>query len=66
MIRAVGARGGYVFTDGAFTREARVLARCSRVELIDGQSIIDWLRGEISPEVAALEPQVDGEVARIA
>jgi restriction system protein len=65
MIRAARARGGYVFTGGAFTREARVLARCSRVELIDGQSIIDWLR-ERSPEVAALEPRADGEVARIA
>jgi restriction system protein len=45
LIRAVGACGGYLFTGGEFTREARELALRSRVEILDGRSIIDWLRG---------------------
>jgi restriction system protein len=44
VIRAAGARGGYLFTGGEFTREAREVARSSRIELIDGQTIVDWLR----------------------
>jgi restriction system protein len=50
VIRAAGARGGYLFTAGEFAREARELALCSRIELIDGQSIIDWLRWVNPPE----------------
>jgi restriction system protein len=44
VIRAAGARGGYLFTGGEFTLEAREVARSSRIELIDGQTIVDWLR----------------------
>jgi restriction system protein len=65
VIRAAGARGGYLFTGGEFTREARELARSSRVELIDGRSIIDWLRSASPPE-AAQEPRTHEEPARIA
>ena len=43
VIRAAGARGGYLFTCGEFTRDACELARSSRIELIDGHSINDWL-----------------------
>jgi restriction system protein len=38
VIRAAGARGGYLFTGGELTREARELARSSCIELIDGRS----------------------------
>ncbi len=65
VIRAAGARGGYLFTAGEFAREARELALCSRIELIDGQSIIDWLRSASPPE-AAQEPRTHEEPARIA
>lgn len=65
LIRTVGARGGYLFTGGEFTREACGLARSSRVELIDGQSIIDWLRWA-PPLEAAREPRARGLLARIA
>ncbi len=44
VIRAAGARGGYLFTCGEFTRDACELAPTNRIELIDGQSIIHWLR----------------------
>jgi restriction system protein len=71
VIRAAGARGGYLFTGGEFTREARVLARISRIELIDGQSTINWLRWVNPPEAAhrpetAQGPRVHGELVRIA
>jgi restriction system protein len=52
VIRAAGARGGYLFTAGEFTREARELALGCRIELIDGQSIIDWLRWVDAPRTA--------------
>jgi restriction system protein len=63
-IRAVSARGGYLFTVGEFTREARVLARISRVELIGGASGTGWFRAAI-PSTAP-EPQEDGVLSRIA
>src|ERR1700761_9479009 len=44
-LAAVGARGGFVLTMGGFTREARELARATRIELIGGKRLIAWLRG---------------------
>ncbi|MGA2342815.1 MAG: restriction endonuclease [Steroidobacteraceae bacterium] len=56
IIRAAGASGGYLFTGGEFTCEARELARCTRIELIDGALLrVDWLRSARSPE-SALAP----------
>jgi restriction system protein len=52
-IQAARASGGYLLTGGEFTRETRELARSARIELIDGQSIVDWLR---SPKSAAAAP----------
>jgi restriction system protein len=63
LIRAAGARGGYLFSGGEFTREARVLARCSRIELIDGRST--WLHPASSPQTMP-EPRARGKLARIA
>jgi restriction system protein len=44
-LKAVGAQGGYVLTAGIFTREAREFARATRIELLGGGRLIDWLRG---------------------
>ena len=52
VIGAAGARGGYLLTGGEFTRETRELARSSCIELMDGRSIIDWLRW-VSPAETA-------------
>lgn len=53
MIRAAGARGGYLFTAGEFTCEARELARSTGIELIDGALLgVDWLRSARVPEGA--------------
>jgi len=51
IIRATGASGGYLFTGGEFTCEARALARSTRIELIDGALLgTDWLRSARSAE----------------
>lgn len=56
IIRSAGASGGYLFTGGEFTCEARELAPSTRIELIDGALLgVDWLRSARSPE-AALAP----------
>jgi restriction system protein len=53
IIRAAGASGGYLFTGGEFTSEARELARSARIELIDGALLgVDWLPSARSPEAA--------------
>lgn len=43
-LEGVGAQGGYVLTAGEFTREAREISRCTRIELIGGRALIAWLR----------------------
>jgi restriction system protein len=45
-LQAVGAQGGYMLTAGGFTREACELARSTRIELIGGRKLIDWLRND--------------------
>jgi restriction system protein len=44
-LQAVGAQGGYMLTAGGFTREACEFAGSTRIELIDGENLIAWLRG---------------------
>ena len=45
VIAAMGAHGGYVVTGGQFTREAREFAQQSKVELINGQALEEWIDG---------------------
>ncbi|HTV95678.1 MAG TPA: restriction endonuclease [Steroidobacteraceae bacterium] len=51
VLRAVGARAGYVITAGEFSREAREFARSARrdpiarLELIDGDSLLALIHG---------------------
>jgi restriction system protein len=43
VVAAEGAVGGFVVTDGQFTREAREFARKTRIELIDGEALADLI-----------------------
>jgi restriction system protein len=45
-LQAVRAQGGYVVTAGGFTREACEFAGATRIELIGGERLIAWLRGD--------------------
>jgi restriction endonuclease Mrr len=63
-IQAARASGGYLLTGGEFTRETRELARSARIALIDGQSIVDWLRSPKSA-AAATAPRAHRELAPI-
>jgi hypothetical protein len=39
------AAEGWIITTGTFTKSARTLARSTRVRLIDGKELADWLEG---------------------
>jgi HJR/Mrr/RecB family endonuclease len=39
------AAEGWIITTGTFTKSARALARSTRVRLIDGKELADWLEG---------------------
>ncbi len=55
---AEGAAGGFVVTSGSFTADATRFASGRNLQLIDGSSLHDMLRGARKPQEAARPPDV--------